>query len=86
MPNDLTRMTSGLLDFWLLSRRDGSTHKATMAIRYEIRRKLDNGEVLCVAESDDREKADELAQSLKQLWPGEYEVLEVISDDYSARP
>jgi hypothetical protein len=57
-----------------------------MAIRYEIRRKLDNGDVLCVAESDDREKADELARSLNQLWPGEYTVLEVMSDDHSARP
>jgi len=57
-----------------------------MAIRYEIRHKLENGDDICVAECTDRNKADKLAQSLKEMWPGEYEVLEVISDDYSARP
>jgi hypothetical protein len=52
-----------------------------MAIRYEVRRKLDNGDFLCVAECDDRKKANELARSLKEMWPGEYDVLEVVSDD-----
>jgi len=49
-------------------------YRAVMSTRYEIRRKLDNGDVLCVAESDDRKKVNELAQSLNQIWPGEYEV------------
>ena len=52
-----------------------------MAIRYEIRRKLDNGSFLCVAECTDRNKADKLAQSLKEMWPGEYDVLEVVEDE-----
>jgi len=52
-----------------------------MSTRYEIRRKLDNGDVLCVAESDDRKKANELAQSLNQIWPGEYEVSEVLANE-----
>jgi len=56
-------------------------YRAVMSTRYEIRRKLDNGDVLCVAESDDRKKANELAQSLNQIWPGEYEVLEVLADE-----
>ena len=55
-------------------------YRAVMPTRYELRRKLDNGDFLCVAESDDRKKADKLAQSLKEMWPGEYEVLEVVTD------
>ena len=51
-----------------------------MAIRYEIRHKLENGDDICVAECTDRNKADKLAQSLKEMWPGEYEVLEVVTD------
>jgi hypothetical protein len=56
-----------------------------MPMRYEVRRKLDNGDVLRVVEADDRTKADELARSLDQLWPGEYEVLEVLADESTSR-
>jgi hypothetical protein len=56
------------------ARKTGMVYRAVMSTRYEIRRKLDNGDVLCVAESDDRKKANELAQSLNQIWPGKYEV------------
>jgi hypothetical protein len=53
-----------------------------MAIRYEIRRKLDNGDVLCVAEcGDDQKRAEQLAHSLNEIWPGEYEILEVVTDE-----
>jgi len=54
--------------------------KTAMAIRYEIRRKLDNGDVQFVAECRDRKRADELAQSLNQIWAGQYKVLEVVAD------
>ena len=41
----------------------GVIYRAAMAIRYEIRRKLENGDVLCVAEcGDDRKRAEQLAQ------------------------
>jgi hypothetical protein len=52
-----------------------------MAIRYEIQRKLENADVLCVAVCDDRKGADQLAQLLKEMWQGEYEILEVVSDE-----
>jgi len=61
-------------------------YRAVMPTRYEIRRKLDNGDFLCVAESDDRKKADKLAQSLKEMWPREYEVLEVVTDGPPSPP
>jgi hypothetical protein len=51
-----------------------------MATRCEIRRKLENGDLLCVAECDDRRNADKLGQLLNEMWPGEYEVLEVVED------
>ena len=54
--------------------------RPAVAIRYEIRRKLANCESLCIAEFTDRKQADQLAQSLNQHWPGEYEVLEVVAD------
>ena len=56
-----------------------------IAIRYEIRRKFQNGDLLCVAKCADRRTADELAQSLNQVWQEEYEVVEVVADDDSAR-
>ena len=55
-------------------------YRVAVAIRYEMRRKLDNGDFLCIAECAERKKADQLTQSLKEMWPGEYDVLEVVTD------
>jgi len=38
------------------ARETGVIYRVAMAIRYEIRRKLDNGDVLCVAECGDDQK------------------------------
>jgi hypothetical protein len=54
-------------------------YKVIMAIHYEVWRKLDNGERICVAVCGDRRQGDQLARSLNQDWPAEYEVLKVVT-------
>jgi hypothetical protein len=41
---------------------------------YRVFRQLENGELVHVASRGEREKAAQLVESLKELWPGEYEV------------
>jgi hypothetical protein len=41
---------------------------------YRVFRQLENGELVHVASRGEREKAAQLVESLKVLWPGEYEV------------
>jgi hypothetical protein len=51
-----------------------------MATRYEVRRKLADGENVCVAVCPNRKQADWIARSLNQEWPAQYEILEVVED------
>jgi hypothetical protein len=57
-----------------------SQQSAIMATIYKILHRLSNDEFMSVASRANRKQADLLVESLKQHCPGEYEVVEVVTD------
>jgi hypothetical protein len=51
-----------------------------MAKIYKILHRLLNGKFLSVASRPDRAQADLLVESLKQICPGDYEIVEEVPD------
>src|SRR5258708_38094790 len=51
-----------------------------MATTFKILRKLGNGEFVYIASCTDRKQAALLVKSLKQHWPGGYEIVAVVTD------
>jgi len=50
-----------------------------MAKSFKILRKLGNGEFVYVASCADRKRAARLIESLKQYWPGVYEIVAAVT-------